>query len=72
MKSTIYPDHPAPVLGLRTVTYCTENEGTPTVALLLTRVAGDKTAWPGDLLTENDAAKKRAEAAPRPGGTQTE
>jgi transposase len=31
MKSTIYPDHPAPVLGLRTVTYCTENEGTPRV-----------------------------------------
>ena len=24
MKSTVYPDHPAPVLALRTVTYCTE------------------------------------------------
>jgi hypothetical protein len=30
MKSTVYPDHPAPVLALRTVTYCTENEETPT------------------------------------------
>ena len=29
MKSTVYPDHPAPVLALRTVTYCTENEETP-------------------------------------------
>ena len=30
MKSTTYPHHPpAPVLALRTVTYCTENEGTP-------------------------------------------
>ena len=28
MKSTVYPDHPAPVLALRTVTYCTENEET--------------------------------------------
>ena len=29
MKSTIYEHPPAPVLGLPTVTYCTENEGTP-------------------------------------------
>ena len=32
MKSTTYPHHPpppAPVLALRTVTYCTENEGAP-------------------------------------------
>ena len=32
MKSTVYPDHPAPVLALRTVTYCTENEETQTSA----------------------------------------
>ena len=30
MKSTVYPDHPAPVLALRTVTYCTEKQETPT------------------------------------------
>ena len=29
MKSTIFQHHPAPVLGLRTASYCTENEGTP-------------------------------------------
>ena len=32
MKSTVSPDHPAPVLALRTVTYCTENEETPLLA----------------------------------------
>ena len=30
MESMAYPNTPAPVLGLRTASYCTENEGTPT------------------------------------------
>lgn len=40
MRSTTYESDPAPLLASRTVTYCTENEWTPLLAVFAARGLG--------------------------------